>query len=153
MLAARSVNAALLVGRFASQLEGFRLVLFRWPDPSLQVIRSVIGSPIAEELLFRGWLMCWLKEKDLAGVAVGKSHMDTPNLLTSLCFAVTHLFNGGSAVQRILNLTFGLLDFSVSWEGEGQVRRNPDTRAVPRGDQLLQLGRACARSLVVTFGA
>lgn len=96
LLATRLLSQVLMRHLYSEQLAGFRFALFRWPDASLPVFRSVVGSPIAEELLFRGWLMSWLREQDLAPVRLGKYPIDAPNFLTSLCFATIHVLNGGS---------------------------------------------------------
>lgn len=97
------LNQVLMRHLYPDQLVGFRVALFRWPDASLPVFRSVAGSPLAEELLFRGWMMSWLRGKDLGPIGLGRHHIDAPNLLTSLCFATTHLLNSGSVGARIVN--------------------------------------------------
>ena len=59
---------------------------------------------MAEELLFRGLVMSWLRERDLAPVTLGTYHIDAPNLLTSLCFATIHVLNAGSVGTRIVSV-------------------------------------------------
>ena len=104
LVTTRLLNQVLTLRLYSEQWAGFRFVLFRWPDASLPVLRSVVGSPVAEELLFRGLVMSWLREKDLAPVSQAKYHIEAPNLLTSFCFATAHLLNGGSVRTRTANV-------------------------------------------------
>lgn len=58
------------------------------------MFRSLIGSPVGEEVLFRGWLLSWLASRDDSRYVVFGCTLSLANLLTALAFAAVHLMNG-----------------------------------------------------------
>lgn len=103
-LAARALVMFLAPHVYPQFLAGSKLVMFRWPPLSLPLFRSVVGSPVGEEILFRGWMMSWLREKDLAPYHLGKHPIDATNLLTSLTFALLHILNSSPVAVRVTNM-------------------------------------------------
>jgi len=92
--ASKLLNAAILKTVYSSAIQGLRLIPFYFPGLSPVFLRSVVGSPISEEVLFRGWLLTWLQGRDLAPVKIGRLAVNAANFLTTLSFVVLHLANG-----------------------------------------------------------
>jgi membrane protease YdiL (CAAX protease family) len=66
--------------------------------PPIYVFRGLVGSPVGEELLFRGWLLGFLAVR-MPGVSrIGRVTLSYANILTSLAFALGHIANGVTAV-------------------------------------------------------
>jgi membrane protease YdiL (CAAX protease family) len=72
-----------------------KVALFQWPGMSPMLFRSLVGSPISEELLVRGCLLSFYQRCEVAPLRVGKVVLDGPNVMTSLAFALFHLTNKG----------------------------------------------------------
>ncbi len=76
-------------------VRGHQLAIFRLPAPNVMLFRSFVGSPISEELLFRGWLLGWFNRQGLPPLKILGASLDQAVLLTSLSFAVVHLVSLG----------------------------------------------------------
>ena len=74
---------------------------FRWPGMSPMVLRSLVGSPISEELLFRGCLLSFYQAREVAPFRIGKYVLDGSNVLCSLAFALFHLVNQRETVLHL----------------------------------------------------
>ncbi|HHW17845.1 MAG TPA: CPBP family intramembrane metalloprotease [Firmicutes bacterium] len=104
MAVQRPLTAAVLKSTNPAAVEGLRLALFRFPEFSPTVFRSVIGSPISEEFLFRGWLLTWFQNHDLSPIKVGRITLNAANVLASLSFAVFHITSG--SVFNVIGVFF-----------------------------------------------
>jgi len=94
MLVQRPLAAAYLQSTKSQLIQGMQLVHFRRPHVSPGFLRSVVGSPISEEILFRGWLLTWFRNQNLTPVNLGTITVNSANLLTSLSFALLHITSG-----------------------------------------------------------
>lgn len=112
VLASRPLNAWIAVLQWSGITSKYRLVTLVPPELTPQFLRSVVGSPISEELLFRGWLLTWLRQRELPAVGFGRRFsVDGTNLLVSLSFGLMHLISQGSIYTMIgvavISLVFG----------------------------------------------
>jgi len=76
---------------------------------SLGTLRSLLGSPIAEELLYRGWLLTYLQGLAPGAVSMGRLKLTEANLLNSISFALLHLANGLNMFNILIAFMFGLV--------------------------------------------
>ena len=112
VLASRLLNAWLAILLSPVEASKHHLVTLAPPELTSQFLRSVVGSPISEELLFRGWLLTWLRQRELPAIGLGKRFsVDGSNLLVSLSFGLMHLVTQGSVYTMIgvalISLVFG----------------------------------------------
>lgn len=61
-------------------------------------LRSLIGSPIAEELFYRGWLLAWFDRQALPPLRFFRVQLSMAIVLTSLAFTVGHLLNNYGSI-------------------------------------------------------
>lgn len=85
-LAARTLGIWLFPASVRQQITA---IDWRWPQLSWALFRSVVGSPVTEEMLFRGWLLSWLWRRDQRSMLWGS--ITYANLLTSFLFALVHV--------------------------------------------------------------
>lgn len=85
-----------------------------WPldtrVPWTMNFRGLIGVPVAEEFLFRGWLLTWLAGREAGQWKSGRLTLSRANLLTTLSFVAFHVPNGnlaGLPGVAVLSLLFG----------------------------------------------
>jgi len=71
---------------------------------SAAVLRSLIGSPIGEEMLFRGWLFTLLSKRVSTRFRAWHFDIAHANILTSVAFTIVHLSNGFSLGNLLIFL-------------------------------------------------
>ncbi len=116
-LAFRTLGLVLFPPDLRPYVSGVNL---RWPEANASFIRSVVGSPIGEEMFFRGWLLSWLKQLDNGYLFKGK--LSRANLVASLIFTILH-FPG-----NVWGSLVGIFIISVLM---GAARERSDSLALP----------------------
>jgi len=93
---------------------------WRWKGWGHVAIRSVVGSPISEEILFRGWLQNWLADKDFRNIGRGRLRVSHANLVCSIAFTCAHLTAIGPLYGlRLFGVFCGSLVFGAARERTG----------------------------------
>jgi membrane protease YdiL (CAAX protease family) len=72
-----------------------KVAVFEWPGMTPSLFRSLVGSPISEELLVRGCLLSLYQRYEVSPFRVGRVVLDGPNVVSSIAFALFHLVNKG----------------------------------------------------------
>ncbi len=77
--------------------------------PAIYVFRRLVGSPLGEELLFRGWLLGFLTARMPGTSRIGILSLSHANMLSSVAFALIHAGNGVTnvATAYVCSLVLG----------------------------------------------
>jgi membrane protease YdiL (CAAX protease family) len=93
---------------------------WKWKGWGHAAVRSLICSPISEEILFRGWLLKWLGDRDAGTIGVGRFLITRANLVCSIAFTLAHLTATGPLYGlRLFGVFCGSLAFGISREKTG----------------------------------